>query len=85
MIICDSNSQKREKYTDYIPEKQKQRIFQHLSSCSICSDRIESYRLSEISKEMEFNEIRIDKIKQEVLSELKKQSQKKNRRKKEVK
>lgn len=56
MIVCDSNSQKKEKYTDYIPQKQRQRIFQHLSSCSVCADKTESYRLSEIAKEIEFNE-----------------------------
>jgi hypothetical protein len=56
MIISDSKRIKKEKYTDYIPEKQRKMLFEHLSNCSVCSDRIESLRLSEISKEIEFNE-----------------------------
>ena len=56
MIVLDSKFEVKEKYTDYIPEKQRKKIFDHISSCSICSNKIESFRLTEISKEFEFNE-----------------------------
>lgn len=56
MIIVDSKFQNKEKLTDYMPEQQRRKLFQHLSSCHVCSDKIESMRLLEISKEIEFNE-----------------------------
>ena len=56
MIVLDSKFETKEKYTDYVPENQRKKIFDHISSCSVCSDKIESFRLSEISKEFEFNE-----------------------------
>jgi len=56
MIVSDSNNYKKEKHTDYIPELQRRKIFDHLSSCSFCSDKIEGLRLTEISREIEFNE-----------------------------
>jgi uncharacterized protein YifE (UPF0438 family) len=55
MIILDSKG-KKEKYTNYIPEKQRKKLFDHISSCKICAEKIEEIRLSEISKELQFNE-----------------------------
>jgi hypothetical protein len=56
MIALDSSNNKKEKYTDYVPKKQRELIFEHVSTCEICSSKIESIRLDGISKEIEFNE-----------------------------
>jgi hypothetical protein len=53
MIVVDSQFVKSEKLIDYIPEKQRQTVFQHLSTCKVCSDMIEEIRLNEISKELQ--------------------------------
>lgn len=55
VIILDSKNTKKEKYTDYIPEEQRNKIFKHLSACQECSDRIENYRLTDILKEINFS------------------------------
>jgi hypothetical protein len=56
MIFLDSKFETKEKYTNYIPEKQRKMIFDHVSSCSVCSNKIENLRLSELTKEFKFNE-----------------------------
>jgi hypothetical protein len=56
MIVSDSKNDKKEKLTNYIPEQQRKNIFDHVSSCKKCSERIDDLRLSEISKEIKFNE-----------------------------
>jgi hypothetical protein len=55
LIVSDSGKHK-EKYVDYIPEVQKQKLFDHLNICDFCKNKIEGVRLAEISKEIEFNE-----------------------------
>lgn len=56
MIVVDSQVVKTEKIIDYIPKKQRQMIFDHLSSCKHCSEKIEEIRLNEISKEFQLNQ-----------------------------
>lgn len=56
IIVIDSKDNKKEKYLNYIPLFQRNKILNHLSSCSICSERTEELRLSEISYELDFNE-----------------------------
>lgn len=55
MIVLDSFSNKKEKYVDYIPKKQRDILFEHLSSCYKCSQDIEGMRLTEVDREIEFN------------------------------
>jgi len=56
IIVSDSDSNNKEKLTDYIPQNLKQKIFDHLSSCQICSEKIEEFRLNKIFKKINLNE-----------------------------
>jgi len=56
MVVVDSQFVKSEKIIDYIPEKQRQMIFDHLSTCKHCSEKIEEIRLNEISKELQLTQ-----------------------------
>jgi hypothetical protein len=56
MIVTDSKEAKSEKYVNYLPIDVRNKIFEHLSKCKKCSDRVESLRLTEISNELKFSE-----------------------------
>jgi len=56
MIVLDTEDQGKEKYLDYIPGNQKQKLIKHLASCEFCSDKLERLRLNRIANSIEFKE-----------------------------
>jgi hypothetical protein len=53
-IVADVDNE--EKYLDYVPNKQKEYLLNHLKKCLICSDKLESLRLKNISRQIITNE-----------------------------
>jgi len=49
LIVLDADSKCNEKYLKYIPEQQRNILFNHIEDCQICKGKIESIRLSKIS------------------------------------
>ncbi|MDD5650197.1 MAG: hypothetical protein PHF86_07275 [Candidatus Nanoarchaeia archaeon] len=56
LIALDTEELNQEKYLDYIPDLQKDFLISHLSSCSLCSYKLETMRLNKIYQKFEFNE-----------------------------
>lgn len=56
LFILDSEYFRKEKFLDYMPEQQRNFLISHLSSCSSCSDRLESMRLSKVCQKVKIDE-----------------------------
>ena len=53
MLMKDS--EKKEKYLDYLPEEQRNSLLTHLVSCQYCTEKLEEMKLTKILKEMGTN------------------------------
>lgn len=52
-IARDTEELYKEKYLDYMPKMQHNFLISHLSNCSYCSEKLESFRLNRISEQFE--------------------------------
>lgn len=55
MLVEDSDNDTREKNLNYIPQKQRVMLLEHLKYCDVCSDKMEQIRLLNLSHSLLFN------------------------------